>query len=103
MFDNLKYYAHCFSKLKRDMSNGPAPHKPVLLLSVINLFETGILYGPHIPITPELVATFRSIWTQLVMTRHDPIFALPFSHMRSEPFWKLVANPGCEIWLESKS
>ena len=39
---NLSYYTHYFTHLKRDMKNGGAPHKPILLLSVIGLFEKGI-------------------------------------------------------------
>lgn len=103
MTKKLPFYIHCFSKLKRDMKNGGAPHKPILLLAVIRLFEKGIYTNNQLFILPELVASFKTIWSQLVVTRHDPIFALPFYHMRSEPFWKLVANPGCEIWIESKS
>lgn len=103
MTENLPFYIHCFSKLKRDMKNGGAPHKPILLLAVIRLFQQGIYSNSQLPIVPELVASFKTIWSQLVVTRHDPIFALPFYHMRSESFWNLVANPGCEIWIESKS
>lgn len=39
MIPELTYYIHCFQKLKRDHKNGGAPHKPILLLSVIDLFE----------------------------------------------------------------
>jgi putative restriction endonuclease len=50
-----------------------------------------------------LVASFKSNWTKLVTTNHFPIFALPFYHLSSEPFWKLIPNVGCEKWIESKS
>ncbi|MFD2969955.1 HNH endonuclease [Sphingobacterium bambusae] len=85
------------------MKNGGAPHKPILLLSIIEQFEQGLFFDEHISIEPQLVATFKALWATLVVTKHDPIFALPFYHMRSEPFWTLVANPGCELWVESKS
>tara|TARA_R110000850_G_C9994993_1_gene467532 strand:- start:7010 stop:7252 length:243 start_codon:yes stop_codon:yes gene_type:complete len=42
IFENKKdlpYYLRCFSKLRRDYKNGGAPHKPILLLSIIDLFE----------------------------------------------------------------
>ena len=35
MIKDLSYYVHCFTSLKRDNKNGGAPHKPILLLSVI--------------------------------------------------------------------
>ncbi|MBL1408700.1 HNH endonuclease [Sphingobacterium faecale] len=103
MIEHLPFYVHSFSKLKRDMKNGGAPHKPILLLAVIKLFEEGTYFSNQLLIVPELVASFKRIWSQLVITKHDPILALPFYHMRSEPFWELIANPGCEIWIESKS
>ncbi|MFT4203063.1 MAG: HNH endonuclease [Chitinophagaceae bacterium] len=103
MNEQLPYYVHCFTHLKRDAKNGGAPHKPILLLSIISLFEKGIFTNNQIHILPELVAYFKSNWTKLVTTNHHPIFAMPFYHMISEPFWKLIANVGCEKWIESKS
>ncbi|MDR0602695.1 MAG: HNH endonuclease [Bacteroidales bacterium] len=103
MDKNLSYYIHCFTHLKRDMKNGGAPHKPILLLSMMRLFEKGIFTDSQIFVLPELVASFKSNWTKLVVTNHFPIFALPFYHLCSEPFWRLVANAGCEKWIESKS
>ena len=103
MKDKLPYYIHCFTHLKRDFKNGGAPHKPILLLSIIALFEEGILSDNHIYILPELVAAFKSNWSKLVITNHFPIFAMPFYHMSSEPFWTLIPNIGCEKWIESKS
>ena len=100
---NLTYYINCFETLKRDRKNGGAPHKPILLLSIIQLFEKNFFTNNQIQILPELVASFKSIWSKLVVTNHYPVFAMPFYHMNSEPFWKLVANTGCEKWLASKN
>jgi putative restriction endonuclease len=85
------------------MKNGGAPHKPILLLSVICLFEKGIFTDNRIFVLPELVASFKSNWAKLVVTNHLPIFTLPFYHLCSEPFWKLIANTGCEKLIESES
>jgi putative restriction endonuclease len=84
------------------MRNGGAPHKPVLLLSVISLFERAIFANDQIYVLPELVASFKANWSKLVTTNHHPNFALPFFHMRSEPFWRLVAKAGYEKWIESQ-
>jgi len=100
---NLSYYIHCFTHLKRDMKNGGAPHKPLLILSLIEQFEKKTIYNEQIFITPELVSSFKTHWTELVLTNHHQIFALPFYHMHSEPFWSLIPNIGCEKWIESKS
>lgn len=101
--EQLPFYLHCFTNLKRDAKNGGAPHKPVLLLSIMQLFEEQIYTDHQIYILPELVAAFKSIWSKLVVTNHHPIFALPFYHMNSEPFWTLIAKVGCEQWIASKS
>jgi putative restriction endonuclease len=52
------------------MKNGGAPHKPILLLSIIRLFESGIFPNNRIFILPELVASFKSNWSKLVDTNH---------------------------------
>lgn len=102
MIKDLAYYVHCFTHLKRDNKNGGAPHKPILLLSLINSFSNGIYVTNEIFITAELVSSFRTNWNNLVTTNHHPIFALPFYHMNSEPFWILIPNLGCEKWIQSK-
>lgn len=89
----LPYYLHLFSKLRRDLKNGGAPHKPILLLAILELVRKGDIVTNRIEITPELVLEFKTIWGKLVITQHIPNFALPFYHMRSEPFWRLVENP----------
>ncbi len=98
----LAYYIHAFKTLRRDYKKGGAPHKPLLLLSIIQLFESGVINRDKIFISPELVGTFKNNWNVLVNTGHDMIFAMPFYHMKSEPFWQLVPNVGCEKWLEAK-
>ncbi len=100
---SLSYYNYIFRKLRRDSKKGGAPHKPILLLSIIQLFEDNLINSNKIYITPDLVGYFKSTWNMLVTTNHDLRFALPFYHMSSEPFWKLIPNPGCEKWIEAKS
>ncbi len=100
---DLKYYLHCFEKLRRDHKNGGAPHKPILLLSLFQAIKNGLFSNNNISISPEFVGLFKSNWYNLVSTNHQCLFALPFYHMNSEPFWKLVPNKGCEIWVKSKS
>lgn len=100
---NLSYYIHCFTHLKRDNKNGGAPHKPILLLSLLHQFEKNPSSTNEIFISAELVSSFKSNWNKLVHTQHHANFALPFYHMNSEPFWRLLPNLGCETWIESKS
>lgn len=99
--NRIEYYIHCFTRLHRAAVKGGAPHKPILLLSVIDGIEQRYIPDERIYITPELVALFQSNWKLWVRSDHVMNFALPFYHMSSEPFWKLTTKPGYEIELTS--
>lgn len=100
----LNYFIYAFSHLHRDMKNGGAPHKPILLLSLLHEYEMGRIEANRIYVTPELTHSFSVYWNSLVETNHSIGFALPFYHLSNEKgnWWRLLANPGCEIWLENK-
>jgi putative restriction endonuclease len=92
---DLLVYISWLKKLKTNKSVlGEAPHKPVLLLAIISLIKRGEIYSNRIEITPELVLEFKNVWNKLVITKHVSNFALPFFHMKSEPFWRLVTFSG---------
>jgi putative restriction endonuclease len=97
--DQLAYYLNQLKKLRRSRNKkiGAAPHKPVLLLAIIEGIENGEMFNNRISITPELVLSFKDIWSKLVVTEHTANFALPFFHMKSEPFWRLVSLNGAVI------
>lgn len=78
---------------------GKAPHKPVLLLAVIEAFEKGEITENWIEVSDSLVQHFLDIWGVLVKTPHIPTFALPFFHLKNEKgqFWQLITYPGAEI------
>lgn len=98
---NKDYYIQRFTKLKQGVTKyGPAPHKAVMLLSVIQGIETGCITSNHILVTPMLVSLFKTTWNTLVLTKHVPTFALPFFHLKSEGFWHLHVKPGFENWLK---
>lgn len=103
MLKDLKYYCFKFENLRRDYKNGGAPHKPILLISLIQAFQQNIFKTNQVTIIPEFVGLFKSNWNSLVNTNHTCLFTLPFYHMSSEPFWSLIPNIGCEIWVKSKS
>lgn len=103
MYKNINYYCSLFEKLRRDRKNGGAPHKPILLISLVQAFQQKLYTSNRITVIPELVGLFKNNWTSLVETNHTCLFTLPFYHMNTEPFWKLIPNPGCEIWVKSKS
>jgi len=106
MEELLSKYIYFFRYLKRGYNKGlgKAPHKPILLLSVLQLVKRKIITSNRIFITPELLLSFKSNWENLVDTKHVQNFSLPFFHLRSEPFWHLVIQSGMELTVnKSKS
>lgn len=99
---SLDEYIYDFTRLRRAPNLGGAPHKPILLLSIIDAFEKGFITNERIYITAELIALFKSNWSIWVKTPHSMNFTLPFYHLSNEPFWKLVLKEGQEIPLTSK-
>ena len=105
MTKELSDYINKFSKLRRDTkkSRGSAPHKPTLLLSVIELIEEGKIRRNQIYLSPELIATFLKYWSNLVTTEHHSDIALPFFHLTGDKFWHLMPNPGFEATISSRT
>ena len=54
MKKDVSYYTNQFTKLRVDRVHGAAPHKPILLLSIIELIEQGKIQHNRIFLTPEL-------------------------------------------------
>lgn len=99
----LDYFIYSFTHLRRDSKKGGAPHKPLLLLAVINEYEASRILDNKIFITPELTHSFSVFWNKLVTSEHDQRFALPYFHLTGEKgnWWKLIPNVGCEIWIDN--
>ncbi len=100
---NINQYIKFLSKLKRATKNGiKAPHKPVLLLSLMQSIANGEISQNAIEISPQLVARFKDNWNWLVKDHcFNPNFALPFYHLTSDGFWYLKTFAGKEILLTS--
>jgi putative restriction endonuclease len=95
MMEALVKYIKAFKRLRMDRSHGQsAPHKPILLLSVLQTFQNGVSVNNRVEISPELVALFKTNWSLLVRSKHDCRISYPFYYMKSEGFWKLVPKEG---------
>ncbi|MGI0492163.1 HNH endonuclease [Alkalinema pantanalense CENA528] len=103
MKKDISYYAKKFTKLGVDRAHGVAPHKPTLLLSVIEQFDKGKIQHNQIYLTPELIATFLKYWSNLVTTDHRSDISLPFFHLTGDKFWHLMPNPGFEATIASRT
>lgn len=90
------------TSLRRGTQHGePRPHKPVLLLAVLELAEAGHLGVNEICFGPALFEPFAAYWTAVT---DEPVGKIqyPFWFMDSEPFWGLVMQPGFEAKPLSK-
>ncbi|NJM48876.1 MAG: HNH endonuclease, partial [Alkalinema sp. RU_4_3] len=79
---------------------GAAPHKPILLLAVIELIGLGKIRDNRIELSPELIATFLKYWSLLVVTKHQSNVALPFFHLKGDRFWFLALSLSYEGIVE---
>jgi putative restriction endonuclease len=72
----------------------PAPHKPLLLLVVLELAEQGLL-GRELALTPELAFRFYSYW-RIVAHRQTqrPNIRLPFFHLKTDGAWSVFDTDG---------
>jgi putative restriction endonuclease len=102
---SLLYYCKSFSKLHTAKVKGrSAPHKPILLLAIIDGISNSEIKENRICITPELVARFKDLWSQLVAnSEFTANFSLPFYHLKSEGFWHLQTRLGRELILTSSN
>jgi putative restriction endonuclease len=109
--DATTEYAKRFGRLRTDTSRSRwsaltyhrAPHKPLLLLCVLDLFEQGIVRSNLLELTPDLGELFTRYWARVTLPDRRGNLALPFFQLRSDGFWRLIPNPGKENVLESAS
>ena len=93
--ETLTKYLHAFGNLSRRVSieHGKAPHKPVLLLALLDEIERGAYADNLITITPELIAGFRTYWAALVNSTYwGATMHNPFRFMYQEGWWHFIRN-----------
>lgn len=74
-----------------------APHKAILLLSIMELIEEGVIKESKVTLSDSLIDKFDEIWSKLVKDKtFNCNITAPYWHMRSEPFWSIIARHGKE-------
>ena len=76
-----------------------APHKAVMLVSVIDMIQAGLISGEEIYFTEGLQRMFKLNWGRYVGESliFKPVPATPFWHLGNEPFWTLQRKDGGKI------
>jgi putative restriction endonuclease len=72
------------------------PHKPAMLLAVMDLIAEGILTENLIPFSPALRERFRRYFDVVRSANDQNTPENPFFYLRSEGFWGHQATPGNE-------
>ena len=84
------------ARLRVDRSTGdPAPHKPLMLLVVFDLAETGQLADDILLLTGELTFRLTQYWVAVAGRRKQPPdIRLPFHHLGSDGIWQPLTSAG---------
>ncbi len=97
---SIATYTEHFSNLNTARKLGtPAPHKAILLLSVMEQIENNQINNNRIILTESLERTFLKLWKRYVGVSviYQAKVATPFWHLQNEPFWRLYLNNGQDL------
>ena len=84
-----------------DLTCRQAPHKPFVLLSVLDLVAQGEIDQNFFEPSFELLDTFNQYWASIMPPGSKGNMAYPFPRLRTDGFWHLVPNPGYETQINT--
>ena len=92
-------YTEAFKNLRTNNKWGrKSPHKAVLMLTVIEMFEQNILTDNEIFYDDKLKSMFMKVWNRVLPK--EPLFHpdayLPFWYLQNDSFWHIVPKRGQE-------
>jgi putative restriction endonuclease len=76
------------------------PHKPVLLLAILDLLDRGLVTQNQFPLSPDLVKTFNRYFAVVRQHNDQPTIENPFFHLAGDGFWELVPAAGSQRLYE---
>ena len=93
--DLLSKYLQAFGSVTRSRhaQRGDAPHKPIFLLTLLDVAEKGEALGNFVELNDYLIRTFRAYWSAYVPadTWQENIY-YPARHLVQDGFWELIKN-----------
>ena len=104
----IEQYLQMFANLRTDKGRGRypastyrrAPHKPFLLLSIMDLIAQGRITENLIEPSYELVDTFNTYWTAIMPPGSTTSMTYPFSRLKTDGFWERIPKPGYDPNVE---
>jgi putative restriction endonuclease len=96
MIKDQPYWLNKFATLRIDRARGnPAPHKPLLLLVIMEMAEKGELTSREVTLSPDLAFRFSVFWSVVAWRRKQPPeVRLPFHHLESSGIWQPFTADG---------
>jgi putative restriction endonuclease len=97
MVKDQKYWLYKLSKLRIDRAHygNPAPHKPLLLLVILEMAERGEIVEYGVQLSPDIAYRFSIFWSIVAHRRKQPPeVRLPFHHLGSDGFWQPITADG---------
>ena len=91
-----QYWLHKLATLRIDRARGnPAPHKPLLLLVILEMAEEGEITSRELLLSPDLAFRFSVFWSVVARRRRQPPeVRLPFHHLGSSGIWLPLTADG---------
>lgn len=89
-----------FKRIHRNKAKGCfAPHKPVLLLAIMDLIDTGHISSSEIQLDKELKDRFKQVWSNTVPAgcQFKCEYRNPFTYLNHESFWTLCDDKNTAI------
>ena len=98
----LEKYIKSFSRLRTDKNRNRypaftdhrAPHKPFLLLSIMDLIAQGQITENFIEPSYELVETWNIYYSSIMPPGSTTSMAYPFYHLQRDGYWHLIFEEG---------
>jgi putative restriction endonuclease len=96
MIKDQQYWLHKLATLRIDRARGnPAPHKPLLLLVIMEMAEKGEIQSHEVNLSPDLAFRFSVFWSVVAQRRkQSPEVRLPFHHLGSSGMWQPLMADG---------
>ena len=102
MCGKIDCYLQSFAKLQSGNHNQTwtadtcfqTPHKPLLLLAVLDSIDSGTITRNFIEPSKRLVEIFENYWTEVLSKEEAAPVASAFVGLGQERFWNLVGQPG---------
>lgn len=89
----MNLHQDSFSGRWPEKTKNLAPHKPLLVMAVLDEFIANPSRSRSIEPSSQLEARFDRYWTKVMGTSPRTTMALPFYHLKNDGLWNLVPRP----------